>query len=121
MSNDINPSAPRIDLPQPTRAIEHSDKTRAEAVRSAEIEIKAPKPDPKEVRRQMQEAADQLNHQMVSNKRDLSFSVDDKADKIVLTVKNASGEVVRQIPDETALRVTHNLDNLKGLLQDEKI
>lgn len=121
MSNDINPSAPRIDLPQPTRVIEGSGNPRAEAIKPTLAEIKAPKPDQQEVRRQMQEAADQLNRQMASNKRDLSFSVDDKADKIVLTVKNASGEVVRQIPDETALRVAHNLVDAKGLLRDEKI
>ena len=59
---------------------------------------------------------------MASSKRDLSFSVDDVANKIVLTVKNSqNGEVVRQIPSETALKVAHNLANIKGLLQDEKI
>jgi uncharacterized FlaG/YvyC family protein len=39
---------------------------------------------------------------------------------VVLTVKNKEGEVVRQIPNEVALRVAHNLDNMKGLLQDGK-
>jgi len=29
--------------------------------------------------------------------------------------------VVRQIPSETALKVAHNLADIKGLLQDEKI
>ena len=121
MSNDINPSAPRIELPQPTRAIEGSNKARAEAVKPAPDEIKASKPNAQEVRRQLQEVAEQLNHQMANNKRDLSFSVDDQADKIVVTVKNAKGDVVRQIPDETALRVAHNLADAKGLLKDEKI
>jgi len=36
-------------------------------------------------------------------------------------VKNReSGEVVRQIPTEVAIRVAHNIDNMKGLLQDGK-
>ena len=54
------------------------------------------------------------------NKRDLNFSVDDVVDKVVVTVKNQEGEVVRQIPSEVALRVAHNLENMKGLMQDEK-
>jgi flagellar protein FlaG len=57
---------------------------------------------------------------MKRNSRDLSFSVDDVANKVVVTVKNREGEVVRQIPNEVALRVAHNLDNMKGLLQDGK-
>lgn len=57
---------------------------------------------------------------MQRNSRALSFSVDDIARKVVITVKNLEGEVVRQIPSEVALRVAHNLDDIKGLLQDGK-
>jgi flagellar protein FlaG len=46
--------------------------------------------------------------------------VDDVADKVVVTVKNKEGEVIRQIPSEVALRVAHNLENIKGLMKDEK-
>jgi flagellar protein FlaG len=68
----------------------------------------------------MEETSEQLNKQMQRNSRDLSFSVDDVANKIVLTVKNKEGDVVRQIPNEVALRVAQNLDNVKGLMQDGK-
>jgi flagellar protein FlaG len=68
----------------------------------------------------LEEATEHLNQQMRRNSRDLSFSVDDVANKVVVTVKNREGEVVRQIPNEAALRVAHNLDNMKGLLQDGK-
>ncbi len=78
------------------------------------------KPDPQETRRTLQETSEKLNQQMAKNGRDLSFSVDDVANKVVLTVKNREGEVVRQIPSETALRLAHNLDDMKGLLQDDK-
>ena len=58
---------------------------------------------------------------MRRNSRDLSFRVDDVANKIVVTVKSReSGEVVRQIPSEVALRVANKLENMKGLLKDEK-
>lgn len=123
MSNDIQPSKlPPAPAPaalaaaQPTRA--------AEAAKPQPVDAPKPAPEAKtdhrETRRAMEETSEQLNKQMQRNSRDLSFSVDDVANKIVLTVKNREGEVVRQIPSETALRVAHNLDDMKGLLQDEK-
>ena len=119
MSNDIQPSAARA----PAAAMP--------AVRAAELKPTPPapaeakpavenKPDPHEARRTLQETSEQLNKQMAKNGRDLSFSVDDVANKVVLTVKNKDGEVVRQIPNEVAIRVAHNLDDIKGLMQDEK-
>ena len=78
------------------------------------------KPDPQETRRTLQETSEKLNQQMAKSGRDLSFSVDDVANKVVLTVKNREGEVVRQIPNEVVLRVAHNLEQMKGLMQDEK-
>lgn len=126
MSNDINTQqpAPRVDLPQtrPAPAAQAVDKPRPEPVKAQAPQPQVEKkPDPREVRRQMEEASEQLNRQMAQSKRDLSFSVDDVANKIVLTVKNTEGDVVRQIPSETALKVAHNLADIKGLLQDEKI
>ena len=122
MSNDIQASAPRAPA-APAAAMP--------AVRAAELKPTPPapaeikpavdtRPDSNEARRTLQEASEHLNKQMQRNSRDLSFSVDDVANKIVLTVKNSQGEVVRQIPSEVALRVAHNLEDVKGLLQDEK-
>ena len=120
MSNDISPSrmtaAPAVPNSHATKAVE--------AIRPQVAETAKPvaeaKPDPQEVRRTLEEATEHLNQQMRRNSRDLSFSVDDVANKVVVTVKNREGEVVRQIPNEAALRVAHNLDNVKGLLQDGK-
>jgi flagellar protein FlaG len=123
MSNDIQPSKlPPAPVPaavaaaQPTRATEAAKPQPVEAPKPAP-EAKA---DPRETLRAMEETSEQLNKQMQRNSRDLSFSVDDVANKIVLTVKNKDGDVVRQIPNEVALRVAQNLDNVKGLMQDEK-
>jgi flagellar protein FlaG len=121
MSNDINPSK----LPQAPAAVAAAQPTRAAEVAKPQwIEASKPLPqakaDPRETRRAMEETSEHLNQQMQRNSRDISFSVDDVANKVVLTVKNKDGEVVRQIPNEVALRVAQNLDNVKGLLQDEK-
>ena len=122
MSNDISPSrmlaasAPLANS-QAAKAVEA---TRAQAAETAKP-MPTAKTDAQETRRTLEEATEHLNQQMRRNSRDLSFSVDDVANKVVVTVKNRiSGEVVRQIPSEVALRVAHNLDDMKGLLQDGK-
>jgi flagellar protein FlaG len=121
MSQDISPTAPRMPA---AAGVSQAARTAEAATRLPQTDTPAPavqaKPDPQEARRALQEAAEQLNQQMSRNKRDLSFSVDDVANTVVITVKNTAGEVVRQIPNEAALRVAHNLENIKGLLQDDK-
>ena len=122
MSNDIQPSAARA----PAAAAAAMPAARLAEVKPAPpapAEVKPAvdnKPDPHEARRTLQEASEQLNKKMAQNSRDLSFSVDDVANKVVLTVKNRDGEVVRQIPNEVVLRVAHSLEDMKGLMQDDK-
>jgi flagellar protein FlaG len=121
MSNNIQPGAPRA--PAAPADIFAAQGVEVQARPLPPVEQKPAvenRPDPEEIRRNLQEASEHLNKQMTLNKRDLSFSVDEVANKVVLTVKNKEGEVVRQIPNEAALRVAHNLENVKGLMQDEK-
>jgi flagellar protein FlaG len=62
-----------------------------------------------------------LNEQMRSNGRDLNFSMDEASDRVVITVKHSqTGEIVRQIPNEVVLKVAHNLEQVKGMLLNEK-
>ncbi len=78
--------------------------------------------DPKQRRQELAEAVDRLNEQMRQNGRALEIGVDKALDRPIYTVKNSqTGEVVRQIPDETLLRVAHHLEEVKGLFQDERI
>lgn len=121
MSNDIPPGklafAPtRVTAPQPARATEA---TKPLSVKVPEPAVEA-KVDPHEALRTLQEASEQLNKQMAKNGRDLSFRVDDVAKVVVVTVKNREGDVVRQIPNEVVIRLAHNLENMKGLMQDDK-
>lgn len=122
MSNDIStnrlPPAPlAVTTSQTAKAVATANPQTTEAVKPAVSAI----PDPHEARRELEAATEQLNQQMRRNSRDLSFSVDDVANTVVVTVKNReSGEVVRQIPNEVALRIAHNMEDMKGLLQDGK-
>ena len=121
MSNDIPPSASRAPAPPPAvqapRLADAQDRSQHAAEAKTAVHKKY---DPQEARRTLEETSELLNQQMARNKRDLSFSVDDVSNKVVLTVKNSEGEVVRQIPSETALRVAHNIENMKGLMEDQK-
>lgn len=63
----------------------------------------------------------QMNEEMQSTRRGLSFAYDRTISTQVVTVKSAeSGEVIRQIPTEAVVRVAHNIEKLKGLMFDGK-
>ena len=109
--------ASRIDSPaagQPTKA--------AVLEAPAQPKVRAPKPidikfDAAEVRQSLQEAVIILNKQLNAHNRGIGFSLDDALEVPVVTVRStATGEVVRQIPTEAAVRVAHNIDSIKGLL-----
>lgn len=81
-----------------------------------------PRFDPKEAQEQLSDAVDRINEHMRKNNYNLAFSVDKDSAKVVVKVTNLeTGDVVRQIPNEAALRVAHNIEDFRGLLQDKKI
>lgn len=52
-----------------------------------------------------------------SVRRDINFQVDDSSGRVVVNVTEASsGEVIRQIPSEEALRLSENLSEIRSLL-----
>ena len=68
----------------------------------------------------VRDAVKEINNELAKLQSELGFSVDKVADDVVITVKRKeSGEVVRQIPSETALKLAHNFEKLKGILLDE--
>jgi len=132
MNNDISaintakaavPTAAHVPAPAPAAAAAATAATLP--ANAAAAEEKQPAPEPKfeplvskeEQRENLRSAIQRLNDMMKESSRDLNFSMDETTDRVVITVKNANtGEVVRQIPDATFLRVSHNLENLKGVL-----
>ena len=78
--------------------------------------------DPKEMRQNLQEAIEKLNDQVERNGRGLNFSVDDRLNRPIITVRStATGEVVRTIPNEVVIKVAHNIEDIKGLLMDQRL
>ena len=132
MSTDTNLSAATLSkrpaLASTQEAQQAASVANAKPAAASRPEIKLALPektdlqlDPKEMQRNLQEAIDRLNEQMKNNGRQLNFSVDKTINRTVVQVKNSeTGEVIRQIPDETLLRVAHSIEQVKGMLLDEK-
>ena len=77
--------------------------------------------DPEEMRQNLHEAITRLNEQVERNGRGLNFSVDDRLNRPVITVRStASGEIIRQIPNEVVIKVAHSIEDIKGLLMDQR-
>jgi uncharacterized FlaG/YvyC family protein len=61
-----------------------------------------------------------LNASLQSLGTKVSFAIDHQTKDIVITVLNSStGEVIRQIPPETMLRVSQHIQEFLGVLFDE--
>lgn len=99
---------------------QHNKASNVEA--PAQPKVTAPKPidikfDAAEIRQSLQEAVSILNKQLNENNRGIGFSVDNALETPVVTVRSTvTGEVVRQIPNEAAVRMAHNIESIKGLL-----
>jgi len=69
----------------------------------------------------MREAVAQLNKMAVNSGRGLNFEADTQLGRHVITVTNTdTGEVVRTIPTDVAIRVAHGTEDFKGLLLDHQ-
>ena len=68
----------------------------------------------------LQKSVQTLNQRMEELNRSVRFSVDRQFDKDVISVVNPdSGDVIRQIPPEAAMRVSEGVKSLRGMLFDE--
>ena len=79
---------------------------------SAEIAQNAQK-----MMQQVEAVVDQLNKLSINNGRGLSFNMDMKSGVNTIVVTNTTtGEVVRTIPTDSALKVAQGIDDFKGML-----
>jgi flagellar protein FlaG len=140
MSNDISSVGARVAqtvLPasvSPTQALPRTVAAMPAATAAEQAHTQTHKPavliakrepvikvDPEEMRRNLHEAMQRLNDQAAQNGRGLNFSVDEELNRHIITVrKTETGEVVRQIPTEVAIKVAHSIEDVKGLLLDEQ-
>lgn len=109
-------------VPQPgtSRSSETSEKSNTQKAQETDQSEKpsqpqaaqASKENQNQQKQQIQEAVAKLNDYIQSVQRDLEFNLDDESGRVVVkVVDRKTSEVVRQIPDEVALKLAHNLQS----------
>ncbi|MEP7311679.1 MAG: flagellar protein FlaG [Pseudomonadota bacterium] len=84
--------------------------------------VVAPKSAQRDLRETVQDAAQHLEDYLRRSGRDLSFRVDEAAGATVVTVRDAStGEIIRQMPSEEALRLLRRLNEGSATLLDRMV
>lgn len=70
---------------------------------------------------QVKAAVSQIESFLNSTRRNLEFTTDEESGKIVVRIiASDTGELVRQLPSEEALRIAHSLNDVNSLLFDAK-
>lgn len=111
---DTSRTAPADTQPQKKAADVGQAKSGAER-----ISAKAAADDrPKEIsREQVEEAVATIQEFVQTVRRSINFAVDDGSGHVVVKVTDAgSGDVIRQIPSEEALKLAENLSEVRSLL-----
>ncbi|MFL1476830.1 flagellar protein FlaG [Pseudomonas grimontii] len=73
-------------------------------------------------RADLEQAVTDIREFVQAAQRKLDFSIDDSTHRVVVKViATDSGEVIRQIPSETALKLAQNLSSASHLLFDDKV
>ncbi|MBV4451881.1 MULTISPECIES: flagellar protein FlaG [Pseudomonas] len=73
-------------------------------------------------RADLEKAVTDIREFVQASERKLDFSIDDSTHRVVVKViATDSGEVIRQIPSETALKLAQNLSSASHLLFDDKV
>ena len=98
------PAKPKAPEPKPASGVPASEQPGAQARRIA-----------------VQRAAEQIDRKLAESFSDLRISVDDTLNRpVVRVVDSNSGELIRQVPSEEALRIAKRLDALSGVLLRDK-
>ncbi|MEG0860218.1 MAG: flagellar protein FlaG [Pseudomonas sp.] len=118
----------RLNLYYPvTRAAEQvADKQIADkpVVRPTEFSENAQGRDPLKVQDadKVKDAVAEIEKFLKEAQRNLQFSTDEESGKIVVKViASETGELIRQLPSEEALRIAHNLNDVNSILFDAKV
>ncbi|MCK8665858.1 flagellar protein FlaG [Pseudomonas azerbaijanoccidens] len=114
MSVKLNLSYPAV-APQSAASsvTANQDQPKVEAVASAGSEPK---------RDDLEKAVTDIQEFVQAAQRKLDFSIDDSSGRIVVKViATETGDVIRQIPSETALKLAQSLSDASSLLFDDKV
>jgi flagellar protein FlaG len=73
------------------------------------------------VNTELEEAVKRLSEAIEQSPTATKITVDQELDRFIVQVTDKqTGEIVREIPGEAILKIARNIENLKGLLYDNK-
>ena len=88
----------------------------AQAAKAAVEQKAAPPPAPHKI----ESVTRQIDSFLRSQNHQLQFRVDNGSGKLVVTVTDGeTGEVIRQVPGEDALKMAQRIEDMTGLLDEE--
>jgi flagellar protein FlaG len=71
---------------------------------------------------EFKESLRSANERLAAKGREINIGYDKSSATVVVTVSDReTGDTVRQIPPEAAMRITRNIDQLTGILIDQKV
>lgn len=111
-------------LQQPVIALRPSSPASGSPVSNAEKLVAAKAEEPasinltaEQTRQPVEDAISSIKQFAQSIQRNLNFALDDSSGRVVVKVTDAmSGDVIRQIPSEDALRLAESLEEARSLL-----
>lgn len=126
MDNTINNAAPIQNAQafniQNQQAAQNPQKTAADLQKPQAVQESVKLYEQKNLSREkLSESIQQLNDQLQKFNRDLQFVADEGTGKrVVKVIDSNTGAVIRQIPPEEILRIMQNIDNMSGLIFNNK-
>lgn len=73
------------------------------------------------LREDFRESVEAANRRMAGDGRSLDVLVDEQTRMLIVRINDReTGEQIRQVPPESALSITRNIDRLTGILVDRK-
>ncbi|WP_447809435.1 flagellar protein FlaG [Pseudomonas putida] len=111
----------KLGLSYPASAAPDTSTSRRQAsdLAASESVDKQPKP---EARQDLESAISAIQDFVKASERQLDFSIDDSTGQVVVKViARQSGEVIRQLPSEVALKLAENLKDANSLLFNTQV
>ena len=111
----------KLNLAYPAAAAQGANPQGPAAGKPAVVAQKAVEPVSEPKRDELEKAVTDIKEFVQAAQRKLDFSIDDSTGRVVVKViATDSGDVIRQIPSETALKLAQNLADASSLLFDGK-
>lgn len=111
----------KLNLAYPAAAAQGASPQAQAAGKPAAVAQKMVEPVSEPKRDELEKAVTDIKEFVQAAQRKLDFSIDDSTGRVVVKViATDSGDVIRQIPSETALKLAQNLADASSLLFDGK-